>query len=126
MLSAIARVASHHLTGVPATRKRLHPSLFLLMRRFSVATALLFGSIACADRSGGAGRQRLYLGRVRFEPPNEARPLPLNPGAAIDSVKAQQVAASLARQLVDEGYLDAKVQADLVPAGPAKWIYCCG
>jgi outer membrane protein insertion porin family len=62
-------------------------------------------------------KPRFYLRRVEFEPGGERRPLGLRPGTLIDKVIAHQVAAALRRELHDEGYRDAQVEPELIPAG---------
>ena len=62
-------------------------------------------------------KPRLYLRRVRFEPVHWKRPLAVEPGTPIDHVRSRLLAAALRRSLIDEGYAEAKVEADLIPAG---------
>lgn len=63
-------------------------------------------------------RPRLYLRRIVFEPARERQPLrKLRKGVPVDTILARQVAAELRRQLAEEGYADAKVEAELRPAG---------
>lgn len=64
-----------------------------------------------------AEKPRLYLRRLVFEPDRERRALNLRPGDPVDAVLARRVAAALRRQLAAEGYADAEVDAELVPAG---------
>jgi outer membrane protein insertion porin family len=63
---------------------------------------------------------RLFLREVKFEPPGQRRPVALAPGTPIDKVVAAQIAGELRRQFVEEGFPDAAVRADLVPAGFRK------
>ncbi len=65
-------------------------------------------------------KPRLYLRRVKFEPAREQRPVGLEEGVRMDAVLATQVAAKLRRQLVEEGYVDAKVKADIRPVAFQK------
>lgn len=60
-------------------------------------------------------KARLYLRRVKFEPACLQRPLGLEKGVSLNAVLATQVAGKLRRQLVEEGYADAKVKADIRP-----------
>ncbi|MFQ5694633.1 MAG: POTRA domain-containing protein [Terriglobia bacterium] len=62
-------------------------------------------------------RPRLYLREVKFEPEREQRPLGLAKDQPIDAVLAKKVAAALRARLVEEGFADAVVEAELVPAG---------
>jgi outer membrane protein insertion porin family len=62
-------------------------------------------------------RPRLYLRRVVFEPPHERRAVPFVTGIPVDVVFAARAAAELRQQLKEEGYADALVEAELVPAG---------
>ncbi len=62
-------------------------------------------------------RPRLYLGKVEFEPKGERWPLGLEPGAPVDAVLAQRVATGVRRTLREDGYLEAGVRAELIPAG---------
>ena len=64
-----------------------------------------------------AEKPRLYLRRVEFEPAGERRPLGIKSGRAVDNMFAHQVAAALRRQLLEEGYAEAEVAAELIPAG---------
>jgi hypothetical protein len=63
---------------------------------------------------------RLFLNGVKFEPRNEQRPIEIKPGTTIDNKTADGAADRLRRQLIDEGYRDAQVEAALVPAGFRK------
>lgn len=63
---------------------------------------------------------RLYLRDAKLDPPGERRAIALALGARIDKVIAAQIAGELRRQLVDEGFSDAMVRAELVPAGFRK------
>ncbi len=60
-------------------------------------------------------KPRLYLRRVKFGPAREQRPVGVEKGVQLDPVLATQVAVELRRQLVEEGYADAKVKADIRP-----------
>ncbi|MBI1983466.1 MAG: hypothetical protein HYS61_04635 [Acidobacteria bacterium] len=62
-------------------------------------------------------RPRVYLRKISFDPPGERRPVTLEQGARVDAVVAARVADELRRQLVEEGYAKAQVEAELVPAG---------
>jgi len=62
-------------------------------------------------------KPRLYLRRIVFEPERERRALNLERGAPLDAALAQRAAAALRRQLAADGYTDAQVEAELVPAG---------
>jgi hypothetical protein len=84
-------------------------------------------SVESMERSDGAEvkfilveSSRLYLREVRFEPPGERRPVALAPGARIDKVVAAQVSGELRRQLEREGFANAMVRAEIVPAGFRK------
>jgi outer membrane protein insertion porin family len=61
-------------------------------------------------------KPRLYLHRVQAEPKLTGS-LGIELGAAVDTLLAHQVAAVLWRQWVDDGYADARVEAELVPVG---------
>ncbi len=65
-------------------------------------------------------RPRLYLRRIRFEPPRERLNLNLQEGEAVDPVMAKQVATKVRRQLVEEGYADARVEIKIEPVGLGK------
>ena len=62
-------------------------------------------------------KPRLYLRRVVFEPESRKRPLGLKQDAPVDAAWAQQVAAALRRQLIEEGYAEAAVESELIPVG---------
>ncbi len=62
-------------------------------------------------------KPRLYLRRVVFEPESRKRPLGLKQDAPVDAAWAQQVAAALRRQLIEEGYANAAVESELIPVG---------
>ncbi len=62
-------------------------------------------------------KPRLYLRRIIFDPPGERRPLGLEEGVPVDKTSAAKVAQGLRRQLAEEGYADARVEAQLVRRG---------
>lgn len=62
-------------------------------------------------------RPRLYLRRIEFKPSREHLRLDLQEGEAVDPWLAKQVAARLRRRLVEEGYVDASVEAETMPVG---------
>jgi len=62
-------------------------------------------------------RQRLYLRRIHFEPQNDKRPLALEPGTPVDNALAHRLAGAIRQRLMEDGYADAEVTAELVPAG---------
>ncbi|MFQ5777386.1 MAG: POTRA domain-containing protein [Terriglobia bacterium] len=64
-----------------------------------------------------AEKPRLYLRRVEFEPADEQRPLGVKSGRPVDALFSHQVAAALRRQLLEEGYAEADVAAELIPVG---------
>lgn len=83
--------------------------------------------VESAESAGGADvvfrvveKERLYLREVRFEPAGQKRAVRIQRGAPIDERLAQQAAVALRKQLVEEGHKDAKVEADLVPAGSRR------
>lgn len=64
-----------------------------------------------------AERPRFYLRRIEFEPARERRTVRLEKGVPLDGVLARRVGGELRRQLVEDGYADAQVEAELKPAG---------
>jgi len=62
-------------------------------------------------------KPRLYLRRVEFEPEDERWPVPLERGAAVDTLLAHRVATAVRRALREDGYLEADVRAEVVPTG---------
>ncbi len=67
-----------------------------------------------------AERPRLRLRRVKFEPAHARRHLGLEKGSPVGSVWAKRVAGDLRRQLVEEGYAEARVEAELSPVDDQK------
>jgi hypothetical protein len=63
-------------------------------------------------------RPRFYLRRVEFEPKKEKQALGLEPGSPIDDFRAQKIANSIKTALVEDGYANAKVNAEVAPVGP--------
>ncbi|HYM09128.1 MAG TPA: POTRA domain-containing protein, partial [Bryobacterales bacterium] len=78
----------------------------------TLAFFVLLASVACA-----APAPRVYLRRVRFEPSHWKRPFTIEPGTAIDEARARDFAEALRRQIVEEGYRDARVEPEIVPTG---------
>jgi outer membrane protein insertion porin family len=83
--------------------------------------------VEAAETEGGAEvvfrvveKPRVFLNRVRVEPHKGPQPPPPAPGSSVDPIEAQQAAVSVRDQLVQEGYRDAKVEPELVPAGARK------
>ncbi len=62
-------------------------------------------------------KPRLYLRRIQFEPKNEKRPIALEPGTPVDKALAHQLAGALRQRFIEDGYAEAAVSAELVPAG---------
>src|SRR2546426_1031203 len=62
-------------------------------------------------------RSRLYLRRIEFKPARERLKPNLQKGEAVDPVLAKKVAAELRRQLVEQGFADARVEAKIKPVG---------
>jgi len=62
-------------------------------------------------------KARFYLRHVRFEPGTERFPVELEDGSAVDAELAARLAGQLRRELVEQGYAEALVDASLVPAG---------
>jgi hypothetical protein len=62
-------------------------------------------------------KPRLYLNKVQYDPPKAQHTVKIPAGTPMDLERAQLAASTDERQLIAEGYRDAKVEADLVPAG---------
>jgi hypothetical protein len=60
---------------------------------------------------------RVYLRKVRFQPRAQFGEIKPAPGSAIDEASAKESSEQMRQQLVAEGYRDAKVNAQIVPAG---------
>jgi len=61
-------------------------------------------------------KPRLYLRDVRFEPGGERIHVEMAKGASIDRVAAARLAAKLRQELVEQGYAEARVESEIVPA----------
>jgi hypothetical protein len=57
----------------------------------------------------------LYLRRVRFQPDQWKRPVAVEPGERVDEYRARALARRVQQQLVDRGYWEARVDAELKP-----------
>lgn len=80
--------------------------------------------VTADDSSGGmrltfrvVEKPQLRLRQVRFEPGAERLVVELEKGAAVDVVVAAHTAAGLQRELVDQGYAEARVASRLAPVG---------
>jgi outer membrane protein insertion porin family len=62
----------------------------------------------------------LRLRRYEVTPPTPGIDLKLTPGAEIDTLGAHQIASGVRAKMEELGYPSAKVEADLVPAGPGR------
>lgn len=60
---------------------------------------------------------RLYIRHVVFEPRSEKQALKIQPGASINSSGVREAAETIRKQLMENGYREASVKAELVPAG---------
>ncbi len=65
-------------------------------------------------------RPRFLLREVRFDPPAERHKLSIQPGDPITGAAARAAGQNLEQQFVGEGFPQARVQAQLIPAGPGQ------
>jgi outer membrane protein insertion porin family len=65
-------------------------------------------------------KPRYFLREVRVEPKGTKLPFDVEPGTFIDPARAHQFALNIRRRLVEDGYADAKVTAQLAPNAAAQ------
>lgn len=65
-------------------------------------------------------RRTVMLGKVAIDPPTPGIKAGVEPGQQIDAETPQRIAVELRKQLVHSGFVDAKVDANLVPAPDDK------